>query len=258
MIESRLSRFGFGFVMAIVMGLLAAPNTAMGQLYELRTYTTNEGKLDALNTRFRDHTVALFEKHGMKSLGYWVPSDGPTSENTLIYVIEHKDADAAKASWKAFMNDPEWKEVYAKSESSGPILAKAPEAVYMTTTDYSPTAGEITPDESAVYELRIYKTNEGKLANLDARFRDHTVRLFDRHGIQSIAYWHPTQEPDSNDTLIYLLRHDSAEAAKQSWSAFGSDEEWKKVAAESQKDGQFLRERPVAIYLKATDYSAMK
>jgi hypothetical protein len=247
-----------GIAISMVVGLSVTPNTASGQLYELRTYTTHEGKLDALNARFRDHTVALFEKHGMKSLGYWVPTDGPTSANTLIYVIEHKDADAAKASWKSFVSDPEWNEVRKKSESDGPILAKPPEAIYMTATDYSPDAGEITPSENAVYELRIYKTNEGKLANLDARFRDHTMRLFDRHGIQSIAYWHPTQEPDSNDTLIYLLRHASPEAAKKSWSAFGSDEEWKKVAAESQKDGPFLRGRPEAIYLKATDYSAMK
>ena len=158
----------------------------------------------------------------------------------------------------AFINDPEWKEVYKKSEEDGPILAKAPESVYMTSTDYTPLLKEIEPSDEAVYELRIYRTKEGKLPNLDARFRDHTIRLFDRHGLQSVAYWHPTQEPASNDTLIYLLRHDSPEAAKKSWAAFGGDEEWKKVAAESQKDGPFLRERPEVVYMKATDYSALK
>jgi hypothetical protein len=76
--------------------------------------------------------------------------------------------------------------------------------------------------------------------------------------MKSVGYWHPMDEPDSKDTLIYILRHDSPEAAKESWAAFGADEEWKKVAAESQKDGKFLRERPESVYMKATDYSAIR
>lgn len=103
-------------------------------LYELRTYHTPEGKLDALNARFRDHTLALFEKHGMKNIMYWVPVDTP---NTLIYVIAHKDKDAAAASWKAFRDDPEWKKVAEETQRDGKLVEKV-EAVYMTTTDYSP------------------------------------------------------------------------------------------------------------------------
>lgn len=256
--QLRIGRFGIGLIITVLGSVAAGVSRVEAQLYELRTYTTNEGKLDDLNARFRDHTVKLFEKHGIKSLGYWVPTDGPDAENTLIYVVEHKDADAAKASWKAFLADPQWKAVYKKSEADGPILAKPPESVYMSLSDYSPKMKNRQVSDDAVYELRIYRTNEGKLANLDARFRDHTIRIFDRHGMDSIAYWHPTKEPDANDTLIYILRHDSRDAAKKSWSAFGGDQEWKKVARESQKDGRFLRERPEAIYLKPTDYSALK
>ncbi|NNE00978.1 MAG: NIPSNAP family protein [Pirellulaceae bacterium] len=238
--------------------LLLTTNPAAAEVFELRTYTTNEGKLDNLHARFRDHTVKLFEKHGIRSLGYWVPTDGEATKNTLIYVIAHKDRDAAKESWKAFINDPNWKAVHKKSEADGPILAKAPESVYMRQTDYSPEFANENQGNDGVYELRIYKTGEGKLDGLDARFRDHTIELFNRHGIESVAYWHPTESPDSDDTLIYLVRHDSRDAAKTSWKAFGADPDWKKAAKESQIDGKFLRERPTSIYMKPTDYSAWK
>ena len=107
-----------------------------GRVFELRTYTANEGKLDALNARFRNHTVKIFEKHGMQNIGYWTPLDAPQSQNTLIYVIAHKDREAAKKSWDAFRNDPDWKKVQQESEASGKIVAKV-ESVYMEPTDYS-------------------------------------------------------------------------------------------------------------------------
>src|SRR5260370_4295183 len=76
-----------------------------GRIFELRTYTTNEGKLDALQARFRDHTMRIFQKHGMTNVGYWVPEDKP---NTLIYIISHPSREAAKQNWDAFRADPEW------------------------------------------------------------------------------------------------------------------------------------------------------
>ena len=110
---------------------------APGNVYELRTYTTFEGKLDALNTRFRDHTMRIFQKHGITSIGYWTPTDGPTKGNTLVYIIAHKSQDAAKASWTAFANDPEWKKVAAESQKDGKINQKV-ESVFLEPTDYSP------------------------------------------------------------------------------------------------------------------------
>ena len=74
-----------------------------------------------------------------------------------------------------------------------------------------------------MFELRTYKAAEGKLGKLDARFRDHTIKLFERHGIQNVGYWHPSDEPDSADTLIYIIKHDSPDAAKESWKAFLQD-----------------------------------
>lgn len=111
---------------------------ASTKVYEMRTYTAAEGKFDALNARFRDHTVKLFEKHGMKNIGYWTPVEGPTAGNTLVYILEHKSRDAAKASWAAFGADPDWRKARAESEAGGRILVKAPESVFLTATDYSP------------------------------------------------------------------------------------------------------------------------
>lgn len=245
------------FLAVILFSCIGVTMPASGDVFELRTYTTNEGMLDALNARFRDHTAKLFEKHGIESLGYWVPTDEKRSKNTLIYVIKHKSRDAAKASWKAFIADPEWKKVAEESQKDGKILAKAPESVYMNAADYSPTwKNGAAAGEAAVFELRIYKAAEGKLEKLDARFRDHTIKIFDRHGMKSVGYWHPSDEPDSNDTLIYIIRHESRDAAKKSWKAFGADPDWK-AAASSSGVGR-LAKPPEAVYMKATDYSAIR
>ena len=200
---------------ALLLCVFLSPALGIAEVYELRTYTTNDGKLDDLNTRFRDHTVQLFKRHGIESVGYWVPTDGPQSKNTLIYMIRHKNREAAKKSWKAFIADPDWQAAYKKSEADGRILAKRPESVYMNLTNYSPSSSSGRNSSEAVFELRIYKTNEGKLDNLNARFRDHTVKLFKRHGMKSVGYWTPADEPDSKNTLIYVLRHQSREAASR-------------------------------------------
>ena len=107
-----------------------------GTVFELRTYTAPEGKLGDLNKRFRDHTRRIFDKHGMKSIGYWVPQDAPLHDNTLIYILEHKSRDAAKQSWAAFQKDPEWQKVANESQVNGKIVARV-ESVFMDATDYS-------------------------------------------------------------------------------------------------------------------------
>lgn len=114
--------------------LAAAP---ADRVFEIRTYTTHEGKLEALNTRFRNHTTKLFERHGMTNIGYWVPTEAPLSRNTLIYVLAYPSREAAQKSWDAFRNDAEWQKVKAESEAGGSIVSKV-ESVFMNATDYSP------------------------------------------------------------------------------------------------------------------------
>ena len=108
-----------------------------GRVFELRTYTAADGKLPDLQARFRNHTMRIFEKHGMKNVGYWVPQDAPAKDNTLIYIISHESREAAKKSWSAFAADPEWQKVNKESNANGPIL-KGVVSVYMDAADYSP------------------------------------------------------------------------------------------------------------------------
>lgn len=104
-------------------------------VFELRIYHAAPGKLDAMLARFRDHTVALFTRHNMKSVGYFVPQDAPDSDK-LIYILQHPSREAAESNWAAFQADPEWKAVKAGSEGNGPLVAKI-ERWYMDPTDFS-------------------------------------------------------------------------------------------------------------------------
>ena len=118
--------------------LMAGFAFGQSRVFELRTYTCNEGKLEALKSRFRDHTIEIFKRHGMESIGYWIPQDGERSKTTLIYIIAHSSREQAAKNWKEFSADPEWKKVAADSEKDGKILAKPPESVYMDAADFSP------------------------------------------------------------------------------------------------------------------------
>jgi hypothetical protein len=111
-----------------------SPSTAV---FELRVYHTYEGKLEGLLSRFREHTTKLFEKHGMKNIAYWTPTDDPLKGKTLIYVISHASPDAATANWKAFVEDPEWISVRDKSEANGKLAEKV-DSTFMVLTDFSP------------------------------------------------------------------------------------------------------------------------
>jgi hypothetical protein len=107
-----------------------------GRVYELRTYTTPEGKLGDLHARFRNHTVKLFEKHGMTNVGYFVPQDAPLAKNTLIYVLSHKDREPAKQSWDEFRKDPDWVKARTASEVNGALTTQV-FSVFMDPLDFS-------------------------------------------------------------------------------------------------------------------------
>lgn len=240
-------------LLASVVGLSAADASA--PVYELRIYTVHPGKMPDMLARFRDHTCALFEKHGMVNIGYWLPIKEEESLK-LHYVLKHASRDAAKASWSAFVNDPEWIKVRDASEAAGKIVAKV-DSIYLTMTDYSPAVPALTG--SHIYELRTYVCNDGKLDALDARFRNHTLKLFEKHGMTNLPYFHPTDaDKGAGKTLIYLLAHDSVEAAKKSFDAFRADPDWIKARTESEKAGPLLVSPPSSVFLKPVDFSALK
>ncbi|HTC75058.1 MAG TPA: NIPSNAP family protein [Edaphobacter sp.] len=132
-----LHGIGAAMLLSTTGGMEAQSGGANSEVvYELRVYHANEGKLDALVARFRDHTDALFKKHGMKSLAYWLPTDEPLKGRTLIYILKHPSREAATASWKAFHDDPEWIKVSTASEVNGKLVEKV-DSTYMKLTDWS-------------------------------------------------------------------------------------------------------------------------
>ena len=107
------------------------------RVYELRTYYAADGKMEALHARFRDHTLKLFDKHGLKVEGFWKPIDDKAAGEKLIYLLSFPSKDAAAKSWKEFQDDPDWKAAKAESEKDGKLVDKV-ESVYLTSTDYAP------------------------------------------------------------------------------------------------------------------------
>lgn len=235
------------------MLLFAAALTASAQdtrLFETRIYYTEPGRLEALLTRFRNHTTKIFEKHGMTNIGYWVPLH---EENKLIYVLAYPDRAARDAAWKAFGADPEWVKVRTESEVSGKIVSKV-ESIFMDATDFSPKIKSSKSKKERVFELRTYTTNPGKLPDLLARFRNHTLKLFKKHGMTNVAYWTVNGK---DDTLIYILAHPSEEAGKKAFDAFRADPDWVKARDASEVNGK-LANKVESVYMKATDFSTIK
>ncbi|MGC4015874.1 MAG: NIPSNAP family protein [Luteolibacter sp.] len=236
------------------------PAKPASRLYELRTYHAEPGKLNALNARFREHTTALFTKHGMTNVGYWVPKDN--ADNLLIYLLSFPDREARDKAWKEFGADPEWKTVQATSEAKGKIVGKI-ESRFLTATDFSPEpkgAAEGTPH---LFELRTYTATPNNLPLLLSRFREHTLKLFERHGMTNFLYTTPVAgDPGADNTLVYLLQHASAEAQVKSWADFRADPEWVKIKADSDKAGggslTVLPDGVKSVLLVPTDYSPVK
>ncbi len=129
--------FGAGFVAGQLLDGASSAQAQAQKVFELRTYTSPDGRLPDLLARFRNDTLRIFAKHGMENVGYWVPADAPASSNTLIYVLAHDSRDAATKSWAAFRADPEWQAVAERTQANGPIVSKV-ETVFLTTTDFSP------------------------------------------------------------------------------------------------------------------------
>jgi hypothetical protein len=230
------------------------------RVYELRIYYAQPGKLDALNVRFRDHTVKLFEKHGMTNVGYFVPV-AENKEEKLVYFLSYPSQEARMKSWKDFLADPEWKAAAAESEKDGKLI-KNVVSKFLAVTDYSPSL-KIEKPGDRVFELRTYTATKGNLGHLDDRFRNHTVKLFEKHGMTNLVYWHLAKaDKDADKMLIYLLAHKSPEAAKKSFDAFRMDPDWvaARKASEEQGGGSLTEAKDGVLseFLKPTDYSPLK
>jgi hypothetical protein len=233
----------FCFVAATIAfatsGHTTPTKTSDTRCYELRTYSSSPEKLDGLQA------LKFFKKHGMETIGFWFPVESSdTAENgfvivtnKLVYLLAYPNRAARETSWKALKTDPEWKAAAQKSEANGKIIKKV-ESVFLQTTDYTPALKMNSLAEGSLFELRTYTTPPGSLPNLDARFRDHTIALFKKHGMKNWMYFHKMpDQPGADTTLIYFLAHKSKEAAKASFDAFRKDPDWIAAKEQSEKNG---------------------
>ena len=133
-------------------------------------------------------------------------------------------------------------------------LTAASFAFFLAVTSFIPSGAQ---EERKVFELRTYTATPGNLDNLHARFRDHTTRIFRKHGMEVVAYWAPTEGEEAENTLVYVLEHKSRAAADASWQAFIADPEWAEVAAASNANGPILAGIE-KLFMKATDYSPLQ
>ena len=195
----------------------------------------------------------------MTNIGYWTPIENPDSK--LIYVLAYPDRAARETSWKNFMADPDWQKAYKASEVAGVLVSKV-EQLFMNATDFSPAIKPATGAGGRVFELRTYTTTPGNLPGLHARFRDHTLSLFKKHGMTNLFYWQLTpDQKNADNTLIYLLAHASVDAAKASFDSFRADPDWvaAKKASEDKAGGSLTVPDGVkSVFMKATDYSATR
>jgi hypothetical protein len=137
------------------------------------------------------------------------------------------------------------------------LLQALPAATFLPASLWAASqqdSGSPMKASTKVYELRVYQAAPGKLGELLARFRDHTAKLFDRHGIKNVAYWTPVDEPQKSNTLIYILQHPSREAATANWKSFQDDPEWKSVREKSEANGKLV-ENVDSTFLTLTDFS---
>jgi NIPSNAP len=238
---------------------VGAAEPATSRCFELRIYHAAEGKLDALNARFRDHTTALFTRHGMTNVGYWMPVENP--QRLLVYLLSYPDLAARENSWKAFQADPDWVAAKTASEVSGKLVDKV-DSRFLTPTDFSPEMKVNDGGAPLTFEMRTYTATPGNLPRLLDRFRQHTVALFSKHGMKHFGYFTPPAgQPGADNTLIYFLYHRSPEARNASFAAFGADPEWIKVKAESETAAGGSLTVPDGVkseLLKATDFSPVK
>lgn len=245
---------------AASMSNSAAATSALSSstVYEMRTYFAAPGKLDDLNARFRNKTTRIFTKHGMVNIGYWVPTEN--ADNKLIYILAYPGREAREASWKAFGADPEWQAVVKASEANGKLVSKV-ESVFMQTTDFSPAVKIEQKSPARTFELRTYTASPGNLQNLHDRFRNHTMKLFEKHGITNIAYWQPLPAADGtkSNLLVYLIAHKDRTTGDASWKAFREDPTWVAAKTASEvKGGGSLTTKVENVFMLPTDYSPLK
>ena len=214
-------------------------------IYESRIYKAVPGKLPAINARFANHTIGFFEEFNIGMVGFW--NDEIGASNQLTYILSFDSMADREQKWAAFGAHKPWQEVRAETEKDGPLVSQVLNS-FMSLTPSSPQPSF----KSTLHEKRVYEAMPGKLPDLHNRFSNHTMGLFEKHGIENVAYW--TEDVGTSNRLVYMVGYPDLGAREKGWSGFQSDPAWQKARAASEENGALVRVSKHSI-LRLTDYS---
>jgi len=215
-------------------------------LYELRTYEAMPGKLPALNTHLKV-AADLFKSHELDVLGFWTDEFGASLQVTYMWM--YKTFEDRQKKVAAFASDSAWQQQVAQeTEQAGVVVARTHNTM-LQLTPYSPEP----QIKTKVQEWRIYDAVPGRLPDLHNRFANHTLGLFEKHGISNIGYW--TEVFGTSNRLVYMLGYPSLGDREKSWKGFMKDPDWQKARAESERTGPLVTKVYNRI-LRPTAYSS--
>lgn len=233
--------------------LITAAQNKDNRYFEMRTYHCNENKRPDLIKRFQDHTIRLFNKHGIKNIAYFIPTD--SSNYSLTFILAYPSKDQRDSLWNSFATDPEWVAAKRKSEENGGLVAKVDQVFMHIVPELSSKIK--SSKKQRIFELRTYHCYPGKLDAITTRFHDHTRKLFEKHGMTNIVYWYSVEKDNKQPDLVYLLAHQSVAAAKASFDSFVKDPVWQEVAKKSEENGKII-EKIDSIFLQPLEFSPLK
>jgi hypothetical protein len=231
---------------------LHAQSLPTSAYFEMRTYTVHEGKMSDLIQRFQNHTRALFTKHGIENVAYFLSEEQP--EKQLTFILGYPSAAERDVRWGNFANDPEWKAVATASEANGKIVQKV-DQVFMEWAKGLNAAK--APRPSGIFQLRTYHLLPGRLDAIQARFRDHTQALFEKQGLSNYPYWITVEKDGAQPKLVYLIGHLTKDEFNAAFGRFVADPEWIRVRDASEVSGKIV-EKIDSHFYTALPFSPMK
>jgi len=223
------------------------PRWLEGPVYELRIYHAREHRFGDLVDRFRQHTDRLFKRHGMKPLGYWAPSEG-TAKNRrrFVYLLKHDSRYAAFRSWQHFTMDREWEAVLDRPKFQG-LLSEKPTSIFLTEHEGSQIAKSSVGANDGAFELRTWVARDDQREEVESLYAQQVTAHFAEYDVEPIGSWRPFDRPQSENTLIAILRHSSRAQASKSWAAL------------EKKSGALLvrlARAPESLFLRPVEISA--
>ena len=199
--------------------------------YELRTYFAAPGKMPAL-IRHMEVAAGIFPKHGLNALGYWIDEVGTSNQITYMWMYESEAA--RHKSLASFRADFDWRSHSAEEEKQHGMIVERTHSVLMQATPYSPQPKPF----GKLLELRVYDVVPGKMQALNDRFANHTMGIFNQHGVHSIGYW--TEVFGTSNRLVYMLAYESLAAREKNWGGFLVDKNWQRIRAETELAGPIV------------------